>query len=57
MDQHGHACGVIFHKPIEIPKPDSGNQYLNVLEHLRVKMEKKIEAVIFERSEVKVLRW
>ena len=56
MDQHGHACGVIFHKPIEIPKPDSGNQYLNVLEHLRVKM-KKIEAAVFERSEVKVLQW
>ena len=44
---------VIFHDPIEIPKPDSGNQYLNVLKHLCLKI-KKIKAAVFERSEVKV---
>ena len=53
MDQHGNTGGFIFHKPIEIP---TGNQYPNVLEHLRAKMKKK-EAVVFERSEVQVLQW
>ena len=39
MDQHGNTCGFIFHKAIKIPKPDSGNQYLNILEHLRAKVK------------------
>ena len=42
-----------FYKPIEIPKPDSGNQYINVLKRLCVKM-KRNKAAVFERSEVKV---
>ena len=35
--------GVMFHKPIKISKPDSGNQYLNVLEHLCAKMQRLLK--------------